>query len=382
MKKPLRSLLATAALAAGIIAAPTVDAATNLRYAIGLPTGALPEAGHLFAEKVKEYTGGSVTVKVFELSLLSASEMSSGVKQGVADIGYMLTPYWPAEYPHINMAGELSMLTALSDDPSGKSGLAYTGAMTEFIFNECPECMAEFAAQNQVYLGSGGSTAYWLLCTKPIVTLADLKGKRLRAGGASWSRWARAIGATPVTMPIGEVFEGLNQGVLDCSISSPPELSGVNLREIVTDITPVPGGIFMGSSGNFNRDSWRKLTDDQRQGVIRAAADLVAKASYGYFEYTRNDMADVTSKGAKLHTPDPELLATSRAVIEADMPVLGETYAKQHKVEDPQRFIDTLQPLVDKWSKLVEPVESWEDLSKLLWDELYSKLDPKTYGVK
>src|SRR5690606_3577170 len=99
---------------------------------------------------------------------------------------------------------------------------AFGGALNEFMFTKCPECTTDFERQNQVFTGTGGSSPYMLLCTKPVTSQTDLKGARLRAGGAAWARWARQLGASPVSMPGNEIFEALNQKVVDCAMLSAP----------------------------------------------------------------------------------------------------------------------------------------------------------------
>src|SRR5690606_3963955 len=125
----IKTLLTTATLAAGVFATASANAQTNLRYAVGFPSGAAPEAARVYAKAVKKYTNNTINLKVYDLSLLNLAEMSSGIKQGMTDIGYVLTPYSPAEFPHMNIATELSMLTAMQDDPTGKAGMAFGGAL-------------------------------------------------------------------------------------------------------------------------------------------------------------------------------------------------------------------------------------------------------------
>ena len=64
--------------------------------------------------------------------------------------------------------------------------------MTEYMVT-CDTCQAELKKFGVVYLGSGSSDVYALLTTKPVKTAADIKGLRLRSGGASNS----------VTLPSG-----------------------------------------------------------------------------------------------------------------------------------------------------------------------------------
>lgn len=380
---PVKNLLLTAMLAAGVFCTASAHAQTSLRYAVGFPSGAGPEAARVYAEAVKKYTNNSINLKVYDLSLLNLAEMASGIKQGITDIGYVLTPYSPAEFPHMNMAIELSMLTALQDDPSGKAGMAFGGALNEFMFTKCAECISDFERQNQVFTGTGGSATYMLLCTKPITTLTDIKGARLRAGGAAWARWARQLNASPVSMPGNEIFEAMNQKVVDCSIQSAPELSGLNLKEVTTDFTPnIPGGIFAGAVTNMNRDVWRKMTEDQRHGMLRAGTVMGAETTFRYFTYAKRDIEQLVAKGGKVHQASPELLKASRAAIEADTPNLGATYAKQHNVKRADELIAAMRPLLIKWAKLVEPVKSADDLADLYWKEVVSKVDVKTYGIK
>lgn len=378
----IKTLGLTALLGAALMVGAGAQAKQTLRYAVGFPTGAAPESARIYADAVKEYSDGSLNLRVFDLSLLNLAEMSGGVKQGIADIGYVLTPYFPAEFPHLNMATELSMLLALDDDPSGKGGLAFGGAMAEFVFQNCPECNADFLQQNQVYTGTGGSSNYMLLCNKPMRTEADLQGSRLRAGGAAWARWARAMGATPSSMPGNEIFEALHQGVVDCAIISAPELSGLNLKDAVTDITlNLPGGAFSGATTNVNAELWSKLTPEQRTALLRAGALMGAQVSHRYLEYGARDIEQARAKGARVVEADPALVARSREVIQADLNTVAETYAKQYGVKRADEIVATMQQLIPRWMALVENVETADELAQLYWDEVYSKVDVNTHGV-
>lgn len=380
--QPIRTLLATAAVAAGTLGATAALAQTTLRYAVGFPTGAAPESARVYAEAVRKYTDNTVNLKVYDLSLLNLAEMSSGLGKGIADIGYVLTPYSPAEYPHVNMASELSMLLALQDKPGDKAGMAYAGAMADFIFNQCTECNTDFARQGQVYTGTGGSSPYMLLCTKPIRTADDLKGARLRAGGAAWARWARQMGATPASLPGNEIFEAMKQKVVECSIQSAPELSGLNLKEVTTNITAsLPGGVFTGSTTNMNQEVWQKLNESQRKGMLHAGAVMGAQVTWRYYTYAKRDVEQAVAKGARMNQADPALLKASRTAIEADVTGIGASYTKQHNVKRADALIAAMRPLVDKWTKLVEPVNSAEALADLYWNEVFSKVDVKAHGM-
>ena len=99
---------AVAGLALGALTISTAQAET-LRHAVGLPeTSYNYDAAVAFGEAIEATT--DLEVKVFALSLLSLSEIPGGVRDGLADTGFTLFPYFPAEYSEMNLPADLSLL--------------------------------------------------------------------------------------------------------------------------------------------------------------------------------------------------------------------------------------------------------------------------------
>ncbi|MCC5860238.1 MAG: C4-dicarboxylate TRAP transporter substrate-binding protein [Ectothiorhodospiraceae bacterium] len=383
MKGVARTLVA-ASLCAGLVLAGTSHA-QQFRYALGFPPNSAGDDGaQLFNEKLQEYSDGALSFRIFPLSLLSLAEMSEGVRDGIADVGNVLTPYFPSQFPNTNMAVELSMLLALSDQAQGRLGMAYSGAISEYLMLACPDCQEEFAAQRQVILPLGATPEYQLMCTQPIRTAEELRGKRLRVAGAQWSRWAEHFGASTVSMSANEILEALGQGVVDCTVQSSPELGNFRLKEVVTDITVnIPGGVFAGGSASFNLGVWRGLDAEQRRHILRAAADMNAEVTWLYQTYGDRDFAEAKESGVNIHEPDESLVQASRAFVEQDLERIAEIYEQRHGIADAAEKIEVLQPLVERWMTLLEenPPASSEELAQLYWDEIYNRVDHETYGM-
>src|SRR5262249_25677968 len=53
---------------------------------------------------------------------------------------------------------------------------------------------------------------------KPIRTLADLKGMRIRTPSAAQSAQLEALGAIPIDMPTNQIYNNLDRGVIDASM--------------------------------------------------------------------------------------------------------------------------------------------------------------------
>ncbi|MEZ5646326.1 MAG: C4-dicarboxylate TRAP transporter substrate-binding protein [Burkholderiaceae bacterium] len=381
----MKKFLVTGAVAASLVVGAMSAQARDLRYAMGFPPGSdSDKAGQEYAATLKKLTGGELNVKVYPLSLLNFAETSAGLRDGITDIGYLLAPYFPSEYPHFNLLAESSMqLLNMDERVRGKEGMAYVGALTEFVFTKCPECMNEFSKQNQVFTGAAGSSPYYLNCTKPVRNEAELKGKRLRVAGSHWSRWARAMGAQPVTMSSNEALEALKQGVVDCVVVSIPELTNLGLMEAVKDVTVgAPGGIFAGTGiSQVNTKVWRSLSKEHRQAMLRAGTVMPAYIPYVYHQREKEVLALVTKKGGKVHQADPALLQKTREFATQDMKTIVEYFAKTHGIKRGEEMLTQFKPVLEKWVGLVQNVDSREKLSDIYWNEIFSKVDVNTYGM-
>lgn len=255
-----RSVMGTVAVAAALGMSLAVGTATDavakrLKSAVGLaPSSAQMYAHERFAKYVAEHS--DVKIKVFSMSLLNLKETPPGIRDGIADMGFVLPPYYPAEYAENNLAANLSMLSTTGRQVESP-GAAMAGAATEYTYFHCPECLEEYERENHVYLGTGASPTYIMLCSTPIRTLEDLKGKRFRSGAANFGRWAEYFGGIKVSISANDTYEGLGQGVIDCAMNSATELSNLSLFDVVKFVTRrIPGGVYSGvSTNNVNADT-------------------------------------------------------------------------------------------------------------------------------
>lgn len=368
---------------AATMTAASVAQATTLRFASGYPSGSITsDALAVFQQQLTENSGGDVNARVFELSLLNLNEASAGVRDGIADMAVVLTPYFPRDYANTNMVAEVSMSVELAAEPPRQVGLVYTGAMSEYILHHCTDCRNEFSAQNQLFLGSAATPPYSLLCRSKIDSMDTLRGKNLRTSGAQWARWAEAMGANPITMSVNEIYEGLSQGVVDCSVQSTSELSVFNLYEVINDITlNYPSGVFSGvGSANINLQSWQRLSEQQREALLRSVARLSAEFSWGYEAGAQDNEETARGKGIGITEASDDMRAANRAFIEKDLQNIATTYAERYGVSDTEEKIRVFRELLDKWNGLIDNIESGEELAELYWEEIFSRVDAASYG--
>lgn len=373
----------------GVIAFASLSAnvkADTLRFAVGFPSGAPVEAAQKYAEAVKEYTQNKHKVRIFELSLLNHSEMNEGINKGLADVGYLLTAYSPSDYPFSNMGADMSMSVALNDNIPDQEGFAYSGAMLEYIMLNCSECLEEFKKNNQVYTGVVSTPVYTMFCNSPVSTVNELKGKRIRISGAPWARWVREFNAQPVALPINEAYEALSQGVVDCTFFSATELTNFNLIEVVKNVvTDVPSGLYAaGGAATVNKTKWNKFNSEDKEALLKAGSIMTAEVTYRYQKQAIDDLDKARKRGINVTQADPELLKRSREFITKDLEFIPRFYAQEYKLNQERlnELSTKMSDLINKWTDIIanSDIKSAEDLQKLYWDEVYSKVDVGQYG--
>lgn len=368
----LAGIVAGTALLAGALAAE----ARELTGAIGLPPTHVLTTPYKHMEKVlPEKTGGSLTMKGFYGSLLSYGETANGVRDNIADMGFVVTGYYPAEFREINLPAELAML--------GQNSLAMTGAVSEYTLN-CEECLREFEVFNQIYLGTVAPPPYIIMSKKPVATIADLKGLKMRTGASAYSRWAEHFGAQPARISATDTYEALGQGTIEANLHPVTELVGLSFADVVGYWTDMAIGTYNGvSTYSTNLDTWRSLTDAERKAIIEAAAEGTAITTIDYLQFAQEAQEKAAKeKGVKRVEPSEELRKASAEFVANDIEKAVGLLEANYKIQNAAEKVARFKDLVEKWTGLVADVGmDKEKYTALLKAEIFDKIDPATYGM-
>jgi len=73
-------------------------------------------------------------------------------------------------------------------------------------------------------------------CTKPIASLADLAGRRIRVSSATQSDWVTALGATPVQTAFADIVANMRSGNIDCAITGTMSGNTIGLHEVTAHL--------------------------------------------------------------------------------------------------------------------------------------------------
>lgn len=365
MKARLTLPLAFAgAVLACAASADTIRATSGFGPAHVLATDMYPEIN----TRLQEFSGGNWDLADTPSGLVAPNEMNAALRDGVSDMGALLLPYFPADYPESALPSEVSFL--------GSSSAVVSAAVTEYLAT-CAECQAEFARNGQVYLGSDVTPVYNLLTIKPIRSAADMKGMRIRTGAPLYAAFIEKMGGVAVQMPSSELFESLSQGVIDGTFSGSHEIVANRLGDVVKYVTEIEQGVFNGSaSGSVSGLLWARMEPADRQALARATQYGVAKALAGF----DRDAQKAREVAGLEFIPADASLKDAQEAFNAEY--LGNAAAslESRGVTDAQAKIDRYAALVEKWEGLITPDMTPEAMGQLRYDEIFAKLDLATYG--
>ncbi len=267
-------------------------------------------------------SGGSLTVKVFNKGALgSEKETIDQVKLGALAM------------TRVNL-GPLSAMCPKTLVPAlpflfrdtAHMRKAYDGAPGEEILKACEH-------QGLVGLALYDSGARSVYARKPIKTLADMKGLKIRVQQTDlWVAAMQAMGANPSPMPIGEVYTGLKTNLIDAAENNIPSYEGFRHFEAAkfysrTEHSMTPDALFI------SKRVWDKLKPEQ-QAQLRAAAKASVQVQREKWDAQEaKALAAVKAGGAQIVDVD-------KASFQA---VMAPVYAKFMNTPDLQRLVKAVQ---------------------------------------
>jgi TRAP-type C4-dicarboxylate transport system substrate-binding protein len=220
----MTTLITAATLA---IAGNTAFAAEELKFANFTPPMHTINASVIEAlnKAVSDATGGALTVRGYHGGELGAgpAEQYVRVVQGVADIAWGLPGYTSSQF------GKTMIVELPNAIPLDMPGY-------DAIWRGFAEIAGEFPATKPLALWTSEPNIL-IMKDKVIKTPADLAGLKIRVAGSTMAEVATALGATPVQMPINQVYNAMQTGLIDGVITGASTLSDFKLEEVASSYT-------------------------------------------------------------------------------------------------------------------------------------------------
>ena len=243
----------------GVLPATAGDKIT-LTYSFFAPMKSFPGAQiNHWVKELGKRTDGMVEVKVFGGgTLLGARNMYDGVLNGVSDIGLSCPSYDPGRFP---LTSGISLPVNF---PSSKvASLTYWDLMAELK----PAEYSKFKIITMFTTEPG-----YIQSKLPVKSLKDLKGMKLRAAGTGVPI-LKALGAAPVGMPMPQVPESIQTGVIDGTMTSREVLKDFKLAEMLKNVLDYPT-VVVTFAAVMDRNRWNALPDKVKQVMDELSREM------------------------------------------------------------------------------------------------------------
>ena len=209
-------------------------------------------------KQVEEATGGQVKIQAFHgQTLAKGKDLWNATKAGIADIGWIFHGYFPGLTP----LADVISLPALPFQTAEKGS-----EVLWKLYEQFPDIQDEFKDVKVLLFYT--SEPYTLLTrNKPVKTLDDLKGLKIRMTGGPPTEMVKALGAVPLLIPMTDVYISLQKGVVD-GMGAPWEaIHTYRFYEVANYYTEVPfPAVYF--SIVMNKHTWERLPEDVKRAIM------------------------------------------------------------------------------------------------------------------
>ncbi len=331
-------VLVTVFIVAGCYHASAADV-IKLKAANYLPpTHKMSLLSDKFCQEIKKRTNGRVEISYYPGgTVLSPVKMFNGITTGIADMGLSHIQYTRGRFP----------VTEVFDLPLGfESGWVDTQVATDFYNKFKPK---EWDDVHVFYLTPCGALVMETI-GKPIRTLEELKGQKIRATG-QMTETLKALGAVPVPLEMPDVYDALRRGVIEGVTVDLSTLKYWKFAEVVksvTDTSPLGNGITF--YWVMNKNKWNALPPDIQKIFTEVAAETRDAQALLWNEMDIEGKDVFTSKGGQfVKLSDAEAARWKKAVEPVIAAYKKDMVAKGFKAAEVESWISFIRERIEYW---------------------------------
>ena len=270
-------------------------------------------AGLAFAKAVEEKSKGTLEVKIFPLGQLGGErDITEGLQLGTIDL----------QGTSLGVTGTFIKVLNIYNLPFIFKGPEHFmkvthGSLGQWVLNEV---IKEGEKVNLKPLSiAGPAFRVPMNNVRPITKLEDFKGLKIRTMEVPLHKDAyRALGASPVPLPFGELYTALKTGVVDGNENGPATLEAMKFYEVQKYVTYLPilsnGGAFLMSLKTFN-----KLSPEHQKVIMESVPAWTKAMDEECLRQDKEALTKMEAKGTKIN-----YIKDLKPYIDATAPVRAE----------------------------------------------------------
>jgi len=249
-----------------------------------------------FSDHMKKWSDGKIDITVYPYGTLGATgDINELAQMGVVE--YVFSDYaWISSFVPQAQVLALNYLFPTEKVPEVLDWIARNG---EFM----PLLEKAFRKNGLVPLSVMFEGWQWVTSKKPINSLADMQGTKLRLMSSKLLvEDYKAYGASPTPMSYGEVYSGLQMGLIDAQVNPLFAIYSMKFYEVQNYVTQLKSEPFVGIP-TVNQKFFDGLPQAVQQEMRRFWIDAIIPAGKWITERNASDME-------KMKKAKPELKFT------------------------------------------------------------------------
>jgi TRAP-type C4-dicarboxylate transport system substrate-binding protein len=256
-----------------------------------------------WAAAVEKATNGRVKMQMLAKHPVAPQGTFDGVRDGVMDVSYVTASYTPARHP-------LPLLAELPG--SGATAEINSVAFSRIHWKHLHKA-GEYKGVKLLGVFTHGPGQMFLV-KKPVNSIADISGMKIRSGGGISEASAKALGASPLVKPAPESYEILASGVADGTFFPSESIKSFNLDKVVKHATIFPGGFYSSAFGFFmNEEKWNKLSKQDQDAINSVSGEALARlAGQAWDAADKGGMEALRAAGVNIQQASPAFIAEVR----------------------------------------------------------------------
>ncbi|MDH3883519.1 MAG: TRAP transporter substrate-binding protein [Desulfobacterales bacterium] len=289
------------------------DKPIELKFAYWMPTKhTLHRVFEGYAKEVESLTGGRVKITLYPGGALGKPpqqwDMALG---GITDLTFFMPGYTAGRFPRSTVF-DLPLLLGGSAEVNTAIG---SGVYEKYIMPDYKDAKMMFFFVCEPFTLHTSK--------KKVTSMADMQGLKIRSSGAVQSATVKALGGSPVTMPITEVYTSMEKGVLDGVVTAFTAMVSFRIYDVSkysinAGLTATPMAVAM------NQKKWDSLPKDIQAIMERINERYIFESAREYDK----DRVKAIEKGKSL---GKEIYALSAA--------------------EQKKWEQTFAPIYDNWVK-------------------------------
>jgi TRAP-type C4-dicarboxylate transport system substrate-binding protein len=297
-----------------------------------------------FAAHMKEWSGGKIDIEVYPYGTLGETgDINELCQLGVVQFVFSDYAWISAFVPQ----AQVLALNYLFPTEKISERLDWMVRKGEFM----PLLEKKFRANGMVPLSVMFEGWQWIGSKNPINKMADLKGVKIRVMSSKLLvEDYRAYGTSPTPMNYGEIYSGLQMGLIDAQVQPLFAHYSMKFFEVENYITQIGNEPFLGIP-TVNQEFFDALTPEARQEMRNFWVDAIIPAGKWIEQKNKDDMEKM-----KKANPKVKFVTLEGAVLDEFKAAAKTVYPKFVDIggEGSQQVLDALLKDVEAARKAVQ----------------------------